>query len=70
MIFIHGGYWQTKELSRFSYHFIAKNLHQQNIKTAFIGYDLCPEVTIFQIFQQIQNGIKKCLQYAKAAKSK
>jgi arylformamidase len=70
LMFFHGGYWQTKELSRASYHFIAKTLHQHNIKTIFVGYDLCPDVTIPQIVHQVGQSARKCLEYAKEKRSR
>ncbi|XP_063906315.1 kynurenine formamidase-like [Zophobas morio] len=70
LIFLHGGYWQTAEITRSSYHFIAEPLHPHNIKTLFVGYDLCPHVTLPDIVRQIQVAAKKCLEYAKQTKSK
>jgi len=69
-VFIHGGYWQMKEIERQTYEFIAKNLHQNNIKSIFIGYELCPDVTILEIIQEIETAAKKCVEYAKQKGSK
>ncbi|RZC38009.1 kynurenine formamidase [Asbolus verrucosus] len=69
-IFVHGGYWQVKEITRESYHFIAKNLHKNDIKSIFVGYDLCPDVTIPEIACQIEKAAQKCIEYAKEKKSK
>ncbi|XP_044262419.1 kynurenine formamidase-like [Tribolium madens] len=69
-VFIHGGYWQMKDINKSSYHFLASNFYRNGIKSIFIGYDLCPDVPLSQIVAQIKLAAKKCLEYAKEKNSK
>ena len=55
VLFIHGGYWQALDPSSFSH--LAKGLNQQGVTVGIAGYDLCPEVSIAQIHDQM---IKAC----------
>jgi arylformamidase len=52
VVFIHGGYWQAFDGSFFS-HF-AGGLNAHGISVAVPSYDLCPDVTIDQIIQQMR----------------
>lgn len=67
---VHGGYWQEKAICRENSSFIAKALYPQKIKTVVVGYDLCPDVTIEQIVEQIRRAFKFCIDYCKEHKSK
>lgn len=69
-IFLHGGYWQMQSLGRESYEFIAGPLHKNNIKSIFIGYELCPDVTLSAIIQQVQTATNQCVEYARRKKSR
>ncbi|VEN45343.1 unnamed protein product [Callosobruchus maculatus] len=69
-IFIHGGYWQEALVTHDTYVFIAKNLHKLNVKTIFIGYELCPNVTVEQIQKNVEHALRICLEYAKNMKSR
>ncbi len=51
-VFIHGGYWYSRDRKDFS-HF-AKCLNEQGIRVAMPSYDLCPGVTIKKIIEQIR----------------
>jgi arylformamidase len=53
-LFIHGGYWRSLEASTFSH--IAAGLNAKGVAVAVAGYDLCPQVTIGQIINQIRNA--------------
>jgi arylformamidase len=53
-LFIHGGYWRSLEASSFSH--MAAGLNARGIAVAVAGYDLCPQVTIGQIVNQIRNA--------------
>jgi len=52
VVFIHGGYWQALDGSFFS-HF-AEGLNAHGISVAIPSYDLCPNVSIYQIIQQMR----------------
>ena len=51
VLFIHGGYWQMLEPSQFSH--LAKGLNAHGISVGIAGYDLCPDVSISQINEQM-----------------
>lgn len=54
-VFIHGGYWQA--LNKDSFSFMAKAFNQQGECGVILNYDLCPDVSLAEIIQQIQQGI-------------
>ncbi len=51
-VFIHGGYWRSRDPSSYS-HF-AKNLNANGISVAVAGYDLAPQVSIATIIEQMR----------------
>lgn len=53
-LFIHGGYWRALEAATFSH--MAAGLNAKGVAVAVAGYDLCPQVTIGQIINQIRNA--------------
>ena len=53
-LFIHGGYWRSLEASTFSH--ISAGLNARGVAVAVAGYDLCPQVTIVQIINQIRTA--------------
>jgi arylformamidase len=53
-LFIHGGYWRSLDPSLFSH--MARGLNAQGVAVAVVGYDLCPEVTIAEIIEQIRHA--------------
>jgi arylformamidase len=53
-LFIHGGYWRSLDPSMFSH--MARGMNAHGIAVAVVGYDLCPEVTIAQIIEQIRQA--------------
>lgn len=54
-IFIHGGYWQ--ELSKSESAFAAPNFTDHNIIFIALDYSLAPEASLFEIVDQVRNGI-------------
>ena len=52
VMFIHGGYWQAFDASSFSH--LAGGLNAHGIDVAIPSYDLCPEVTVDQIIEQMR----------------
>jgi arylformamidase len=53
-LFIHGGYWRSLDPSLFSH--MARGLNAHGVAVAVVGYDLCPEVTIAEIIEQIRHA--------------
>jgi arylformamidase len=53
-LFIHGGYWRSLEPAMFSH--MARGLNSHGIAVAVAGYDLCPDVTIAEIIEQIRHA--------------
>src|ERR1044071_7813049 len=51
-LFIHGGYWRSLGPSTFSH--MSAGLNSRGIAVAVAGYDLCPQVTIAQIVDEIR----------------
>jgi arylformamidase len=51
-LFIHGGYWRSRDKSMFS--FLAKPLVEAGALVAVTNYDLCPQVTLDEIVRQIR----------------
>jgi arylformamidase len=52
VVFIHGGYWQALDGSSFSH--LAAGLNAHGISVAIPTYDLCPDVTVDRIIQQMR----------------
>jgi arylformamidase len=53
-IFVHGGWWRSLEASSFSQ--MARGLNSRGAMVAVAGYDLCPNVTIADIVEQIRRA--------------
>ena len=51
VVFIHGGYWQALDGSSFSH--CARGLNAHGISVAIPTYDLCPDVTVDDIIEQM-----------------
>ena len=51
-LFIHGGYWRSREKSMFS--FLAAPLVEAGAMVAITEYDLCPEVSVDEIAEQVR----------------
>jgi arylformamidase len=52
VVFIHGGYWQA--LDRGAYSHVARGLNAHGIAVALPGYDLCPNVRVGDIVDQVR----------------
>jgi arylformamidase len=57
VVFIHGGYWQALEGSSSSH--VARGLNAHGISVAIPSYDLCPNVTIQQIIEQMRTASRE-----------
>ena len=53
-LFVHGGYWRSLDPSLFSH--MARGINAHGVAVAVAGYDLCPEVTIAEIIEQIRHA--------------
>jgi arylformamidase len=53
-MFIHGGWWRSLEPSMFSQK--AAGLNARGVTVAVAGYDLCPQVTIATIIEQMRSA--------------
>jgi arylformamidase len=53
-LFIHGGYWRSLDPSLFSH--MARGVNAHGVAVAVVGYDLCPDVTIAGIIEQIRHA--------------
>jgi arylformamidase len=51
-LFVHGGWWRSLEPTSFSQ--MARGLNAHGINVAVAGYDLCPQVTIATIIDEIR----------------
>ena len=54
VVFIHGGYWRAMDPSFHSH--MARGLNERGCAVAMVGYDLCPNVTLAGIVEQIQRA--------------
>jgi arylformamidase len=52
VLFVHGGYWQALDPSFFSH--LAKAANTNAVAFALCGYDLCPQVTLAEIVEQVR----------------
>lgn len=55
LVFIHGGYWQTRAKENFTFCAAGPLIHGINV--ALIGYTLAPDVTLGQIVDEVRTGI-------------
>ena len=53
-IFVHGGWWRSLDASMFSQ--MARGLNAQGVTVAVAGYDLCPNVAIADIIEQVRRA--------------
>ncbi|MEM7444258.1 MAG: alpha/beta hydrolase [Pseudomonadota bacterium] len=55
VLFIHGGYWQA--LSKDDYLFPAPSFVNSGIAFASVGYDLCPDVSLDALVEEVRGAI-------------
>lgn len=53
-MFIHGGFWRAQQPSGFSH--VAAGLNARGVTVALPGYDLCPQVGIGDIVEQMRRA--------------
>ena len=54
-LFIHGGYWQARDKSEFS--FVAEPFNERGVCVALCNYALCPDTTIDAIVDQVRRSL-------------
>jgi arylformamidase len=54
VLFIHGGYWRSLEPAMFSH--VAAGANARGLAFALAGYDLCPDVTIERIIEEVRDA--------------
>ena len=57
VVFIHGGYWQALDGSWFSH--MARGLNAHGIGVAVPTYDLCPQVSVADIIEQMRQATRE-----------
>lgn len=58
-VFIHGGYWQ--ESSKDGNTFMVQTLAEAGFRVFLIGYDLCPNVTLSELHEEVQVALATIL---------
>ncbi len=53
-LFVHGGWWRSLDMSMFSQ--MARGLNAGGVAVAVVGYDLCPNVAVSDIIEQIRRA--------------
>jgi len=53
-VFIHGGYWRALDPKQMSH--VARGLQKRGVSVALAGYDLCPQVTIAAIIEEMREA--------------
>lgn len=56
-VFLHGGYWQALDKGWFSG--LAPALNAQGVSLAIPSYDLCPDVTLAEILDQVAAAVDR-----------
>ena len=64
LVFIHGGYWQSRDRKDFS--FVAGPLLERGAAVALLGYDLAPEVRMDAIVAEVRAGLAWLYRHAPA----
>jgi arylformamidase len=57
VVFIHGGYWQALDNSSFSH--CARGLNAHGVDVAIPSYDLCPQVSVATIVEQMRAATRE-----------
>ncbi|XP_074659397.1 kynurenine formamidase-like [Tubulanus polymorphus] len=64
LIFIHGGYWQAHFVTHDLFQIVAKAFAPFGAAVALLGYNLCPDVTMSTLVEQVLTGIDKAVEFA------
>ncbi len=63
VVFIHGGYWQALDGSFFSH--LAGGLNAHGIDVAVPSYDLCPNVSVGDIIEQMRAASRELAKFGR-----
>jgi arylformamidase len=63
VVFIHGGYWQALDGSAFSH--LAAGLNAHGVGVAIPTYDLCPNVTVEAIIDEMRGAMRQLARLGK-----
>ncbi len=63
VVFIHGGYWQALDSSFFSH--LAAGLNAHGISVAMPSYDLCPNVSVGDIIEQLRMATRELAKFGR-----
>ena len=63
VVFIHGGYWQALDPSFFSH--LAAGLNAHGISVAMPSYDLCPNVFVGDIIEQMRAATRELAKFGR-----
>jgi arylformamidase len=55
VLYFHAGYWQSREKSQFR--FLAPAITSVGFNVAFVGYPLCPEVSLAELTLSVRNAL-------------
>jgi len=55
LLFIHGGYWRA--LDKRDHSFVAPPFVAQGIGVAVVNYDLCPDISVSRIVDQVREAV-------------
>ena len=55
VLYFHAGYWQSRDKAQF--HFLAPALTKVGFNAAFVGYPLCPEVSLEELTISVRAAI-------------
>ncbi|KAL8559791.1 hypothetical protein ACOMHN_030127 [Nucella lapillus] len=64
-VFIHGGYWQNKEIGHEISGYMAQPLTAAGATVISIGYELCPDVSMDEIIAEVRHAIYFIFKLAK-----
>lgn len=64
VVFIHGGYWQSLDRTYFSH--LARGLNARGISVAIPSYDLCPQVSVGTIIDQMRSMSRELAKLGKS----
>jgi arylformamidase len=63
VLFVHGGYWQNLAPSSFSH--MTRGLNAHGVAVAIAGYDLCPQVRVGDIVEQVRAACRELARFEK-----
>ena len=56
LVYVHGGYWQRGDKAIYS--FLATPFVKAGVNVVVIGYDLCPDVSITRISEEVREAVR------------